>query len=79
MKARIHEQGNGLPSIGELVYSSGDNAVWRITGWDGIDEIGTHPLGNYVNVILDYVGSPCDVSEEEWSDIEASNYRVVTA
>lgn len=79
MKARIHEQGNGLPSLGELVYSSGDNAVWRVSRWDKTDQIGTHALGNFVDVILEYVGGPEDISEDEWSDIESSNYRVITA
>lgn len=79
--ARITENGNGLPSIGELCYDSSTDSVYRITGWDGSDRISTHGpgVGNSVDVELEYVGSASDTTEEQWEEIESSNYGVTVA
>lgn len=76
--ATITENGNGLPSIGELCYDSSTDTVYRITGWDGSDLISTHApgRGNSVQVELEEYGSACDITEEEWEEIESSNYGV---
>jgi hypothetical protein len=78
MKAKITENGNGLPSIGELVYDSTTDTVYEIVGWDGSDRISTNGTGcgNSVCVIIEERGSASDTTDEEWEDIETSNYGV---
>ena len=79
--ARIIENGNGLPNIGELCYDSSTDTVYRIIGWDGSDRISTNGpgIGNSVDVELEEVGNASDTTEEEWVEIESSNYRVLVS
>ena len=78
IKATITEQGNGLPSIGELCYDPETDTVYQITAWDGGGSINTHGggCGNSIDVVLKAWGNACDTSEDEWEAIEDSNYRV---
>jgi len=78
IKATITEQGNGLPSIGDLVYDVSTDTVYAIVGWDGSDRIATNGpgSGNSVNVLLETRGSASDMTDEEWEQIESSNYLV---
>jgi hypothetical protein len=78
IKATITENGNGLPSIGELVYDSTTDTVYTIVGWDGSDYISTNGpgSGNSVNVLLEERGDASDTTDEEWDEIESSNYGV---
>jgi hypothetical protein len=69
--ARLHEQGNGLPSIGELVYDANEGNVYRITGWTNHGNI----IGNCIDAELEYVGDASDISEDEWDSM--SDVRVV--
>jgi hypothetical protein len=81
IKATISENGNGLPSIGEICYDASTDTVYKIIGWDGSDRISTNGpgRGNSVDVILEERGSASDTTEEEWSEIESSNYGVSVA
>ncbi len=76
--ATITEQGNGLPSIGELYYDPETDTVYTVAGWDGSDRIATNGpgQGNSVNVLLEERGSASDTTEEEWEQLESNNYRV---
>lgn len=76
--ATITENGNGLPSIGGLCYDADTNTVYEIVDWDGSDLISTHApgVGNSVDVILKERGDASDTTEDEWEEIEASNYGV---
>lgn len=78
LKAKITENGNGLPSIGELCYDSNTDTVYQIVAWDGSDRISTNGpgRGNSVNVILEERGGASDTTEEEWETIESNNYGV---
>lgn len=78
IKATITENGNGLPSIGELCYDPLTDTVYRIVAWDGGDRISTHApgMGNSVNVLLEDAGCAADTSEEDWEAIESNNYGV---
>lgn len=56
MRARVHEQGNGLPDVGD--YCGGGGYLYRIESIDSrIQTDGAQ--GNYVY---------CTVSEADWSD-----------
>jgi hypothetical protein len=76
--ARIHENGNGLPNIGELCYDPSTDSIYRIAAWDGSSRISTHApgVGNSVDVVLEHVCSASDASDAEWEEIESTNYRV---
>jgi len=76
MNATITENGNGLPSIGELVYDATTDTVYRITG--GCDRISTHSggRGNSVEATLEPIGSAGDTDDGEWEAIQSSNYGV---
>lgn len=78
IKATISENGNGLPNIGEHVYDSSTDTVYRVVGWDGSDRISTNGpgCGNSVDVLLEDVGCAADTSEDVWADIESNNYGV---
>jgi hypothetical protein len=78
-KATIHENGNGLPSIGSLCYDANTDTVYRVSAWDGSDRISTHQsgVGNSVSVVLDEIGFASDTDDDQWEEIESSNYRVV--
>ena len=81
IKATITEQGNGLPSIGSICYDQSTDTVYEVVAWDGSSRISTHGggRGNSVDVILHERGSASDTTEEEWSEIESSNYHVSVA
>lgn len=81
IKATITENGNGLPSIGSLCYDANTDTVYRVTGWDGSSNITTHGSGrgNSINVIVDDVGSASDMDDDEWNEIESSNYGVTVS
>ena len=78
IKGSIRENGNGLPSIGEICYDSSTDTVYTIIGWDGSDRISTNGsgVGSSVDVILEERGSASDTTEDEWDGIESSNYGV---
>lgn len=77
-KATITENGNGFPSIGSLCYDANTDTVYKVVAWDGSDRISTHGggRGNSVDVILEKRGCASDTTEDEWEDIESSNYGV---
>ena len=79
--ATITENGNGLPSIGEICYDSSTDTVYTITAWDDSDRISTNGpgKGNSVDVILEERGDASDTTEEEWETIEGNNYGVSVA
>lgn len=76
--ATIYENGNGLPKIGSLCYDSSTDTVYVVESWDGSSSIATHGLGqgNSVNVLLRPVGCAADTTDEEWEEIESSNFSV---
>ena len=76
MNATITENGNGLPSIGELVYDSTTDTVYRITG--GCSRISTNGggRGNSVEAVVEAIGSAGDTDDGEWEAIESANYGV---
>ena len=78
LAATITENGNGLPSIGEICYDPSTDTVYTITGWDGSDRISTNGpgCGNSLNVLLEERGSASDTTDEEWETIESNNYGV---
>ena len=75
IEATITEAGNGLPSVGELVYCASTNTVYRITSTG--DNISTHAggRGNSIAATLEDAGEPADYTDEEFSSME--NYRVL--
>ena len=77
-RATIIEQGNGLPSLGEICYDPYTDTVYTVVAWDGRDHIRTNGpgQGNSVNVLLEERGSASDTTEEEWETIGNNNYRV---
>jgi hypothetical protein len=79
IKATITENGNGLPSIGEICYDASTDTVYTIIGWDGSGRISTHGpgCGNSVNVLLEESGSASDITDKEWEIIESNNYGVL--
>jgi len=76
MNATITENGNGLPSVGELVYDATTDTVYRITG--GCSRISTHSggRGNSVEAVVEPIGSAGDTDDGEWEAIQSSNYGV---
>ena len=76
MNATITENGNGLPSVGELVYDATTDTVYRITG--GCSRISTNGggRGNSIQAVVEAIGSACDTDDDEWEAIETSNYGV---
>ena len=80
-QATIHENGNGLPTIGSLCYDASTDTVYRVAAWDGSDLISTHQpgVGNSVSVVLEEIGSASDTDDSQWEEIKSSNYRVVVA
>jgi hypothetical protein len=78
--ALVTEQGNGLPGIGAIVYNQETNAVYEVVAWDGSQHgsilTGPPGCGNAVRVLLSEIGDASDLTEDEWQQIEADNYRV---
>lgn len=70
IKATITENGNGLPSIGEICYDATTDTVYFIAAWDGSDRIHIHVHGHgrgySVNVLLEKRGSASDTTDAEW-------------
>jgi len=74
MKAIIYAQGNGLPQIGSLCYHQNTDTVFRVTGIES--DIRTSPMGDCIEVDLAARGAASDTTDDEWEEIESSNYRV---
>jgi hypothetical protein len=68
IKASIIEAGNGLPYLGDLVYSGETNTVYKITTCSRV-QVGGNGKGNSVEVTLIEAGSPDDYSMTAFADI----------
>lgn len=68
IKASIIEAGNGLPYLGDLVYSGETNTVFKITTCSRV-QVGGNSKGNSVEVTLIEAGSPDDYSMTAFADI----------
>lgn len=68
IKASIIEAGNGLPYLGDLVYSGDTNTVYKITTCSRV-QVGGDGKGNSVDVTLIEAGSPDDYSMTAFADI----------
>ena len=68
IKASIIEAGNGLPYLGDLVYSGETNMVYKITTCSRV-QVGGNGKGNSVEVTLIETGSPDDYTEAAFADI----------
>jgi len=68
IKASIIEAGNGLPYLGDLVYSGETNTVYRIATCSRV-QVGNNGRGNSVEVTLIEAGSPDDYTETAFADI----------
>lgn len=78
IKATITENGNGLPSIGELCYDSATDTVYEVAAYADGGNISTNApgCGNSMAVLLEEQGSASDTTDEEWDAISSSNYGV---
>jgi len=63
VKARLIEQGNGLPGVGELVYHHDSDELYRIIRYSGIHTDGVR--GNYVYADLEHDDSVLEEREYE--------------
>ena len=68
IKASIIEAGNGLPYLGDLVYSGETNMVYKITTCSRV-QVGGNGKGNSVEVTLIEAGSPDDYSMTAFADM----------
>ena len=68
IKASIIEAGNGLPYLGDLVYSGETNMVYKITACSRV-QVGGNGNGNSVEVTLIDAGSPDDYSMTAFAEI----------
>ena len=68
IKASIIEAGNGLPYLGDLVYSGETNMVYKITACSRV-QVGGNGKGNSVDVTLIDAGSPDDYTESAFAHI----------
>ena len=68
IKASIIEAGNGLPYLGDLVYSGDTNMVYRLVTCSRV-QVGSNGKGNSVEVTLIETGSPDDYTETAFADI----------
>jgi hypothetical protein len=68
IKASIIEAGNGLPYLGDLVYSGETNTVYRITACSRV-QVNGNGKGNSVDVTLIEAGDPDDYTETAFADI----------
>ena len=66
--ATIIEAGNGLPYIGDLIYSGETNMVYRIATCSRV-QVGGNGKGNSVDVTLIEAGSPDDYTESAFANI----------
>jgi hypothetical protein len=67
-QASIIEAGNGLPYLGDLVYSVETNMVYKITACSRV-QVGGNGKGNSVEVTLIETGSPDDYTESAFDSI----------
>ena len=67
-EAEIVEAGNGLPYLGDLVYSGDTNTVYRVAHCSRV-QVNGNGKGNSVEVTLIEAGSPDDYSEEAFGNI----------
>ena len=86
INASIIEAGNGLPYVGDLVYSGETNMVYRLATCSRV-QVGGNGNGNSVEVTLIEAGSPDDYTETAFAvildcqvdleeEIEYSEYTV---
>jgi len=66
--AEIVEAGNGLPYVGDLVYSQETNMVYRLATCSRV-QVNSNGKGNSVEGSLIEAGSPDDYSESAFADI----------
>jgi hypothetical protein len=66
--AEIVEAGNGLPYVGDLVYSGETNTVYRLATCSRV-QVGNNGKGNSVEVTLIEAGSPDDYTETAFANI----------
>lgn len=70
MQATITEQGNRFPSVGEKVYQSSTDTLYRILAEAEIIHTGLRAgQGNYMNVELEIIGDASDLTEEEFEEL----------
>lgn len=78
MKATIEESGNGFPNVGDLVYDSENNTVYKIKKIFG--QIQTHGggRGNTINVIIEEAEEtdPTAYSPKAWEKISDGRLRI---
>jgi len=67
-EAEIVESGNGLPYIGDLVYSGDTNMVYRIARCSRV-QVNGNGKGNSIEVTLIEAGLPDDYTESAFADI----------
>ena len=68
IKASIIEAGNGLPYLGDLVYSGETNMVYKITACSRV-QVNGNGKGNSVDVTLIEAGDPDDYTETAFAEI----------
>ena len=68
IKASIIEAGNGLPYVGDLVYSGETNMVYRLATCSRV-QVNSNGKGNSMDVTLIEAGSPDDYTENAFADI----------
>ena len=68
IKASIIEAGNGLPYLGDLVYSGETNMVYKITTCSRV-QTNSNGKGNSMDVTLIEAGCPDDYTETAFADI----------
>lgn len=66
--ATIVEAGNGLPYVGDLVYSGDTNMVYRLVACSRV-QTNSNGKGNSMAVTLIEAGSPDDYTETAFADI----------
>ena len=66
--ATIVEAGNGLPYVGDLVYSGETNMVYRLVTCSRV-QTNSNGKGNSMDVTLIEAGSPDDYTEKAFADI----------
>jgi hypothetical protein len=68
INAEIVEAGNGLPYVGDLVYSGETNMVYRLATCSRV-QVNSNGKGNSMDVTLIEAGSPDDYTENAFADI----------
>jgi hypothetical protein len=75
IQATIIEAGNGLPGVGDLVYDSNGNTVYRIVESNGRISTNGPGIGNSIEASLEEAGDPYDYSQEEWEQVSDCRVR----